>query len=67
MMEELHTAMGPPLPPWPSAAVPLARLAHPGMLVQCRRGYRAHEAVAVNPVFLRDQQCTALPVPERHD
>jgi hypothetical protein len=36
MMEELHTAMGPPLPSSPSAAVQLARLAHPDMLVQCR-------------------------------
>lgn len=53
MLEELHTAMGPPLPSSPSAAVPLARLAHPGMLVQCRRGYREREAVGVNPVFLR--------------
>jgi hypothetical protein len=40
MMEELHTAMGPPLPSSPSAAVPLARLAHPDMLAKESSKYR---------------------------
>ena len=66
MMEELHTAMGPPLPSSPSAAVPLARLAHPGTSYSVAEAIESGRRSVSILYSYGDQQCTEFLVPKRH-